>query len=162
MIPKMPVSDLFGDAIRFPALAKPAGEPAAAQLDSFCGRSAGSRGAIQLTVVLETTSKPYRRINRRYSATFTSSLPHRFKRDGGDLQPEPRPRCTWAIATDEPRRQHPLHGDDLRGGDPRIAAAVRVGAKYPNLRGRMVGFCPFDPRRLDRAVRHVWLGARPG
>ena len=79
----------------------------------------------------------------------------------GDTAADQHPRYMWAVATDESRRQHPLHGDDLRGGDPRIAAAVRLGAEHGDPRGRLVGLCASDPRRLGRAVRHVRLGARP-
>ena len=64
------------------------------------------------------------------------------------------------VPTDEPRRQHAVHGDDLCRGNPRLAAAVRLGAEHSDLRRLLVGFRASDPCRLDRAVRHVRLGAR--
>ena len=67
-----------------------------------------------------------------------------------------RVRSIWL--RDESRRQHLVSGDHLRGSDPRIAAAVRMGAEYRDLCRGMVGLRRSFASGLDHAVRHVWHG----
>ena len=50
--------------------------------------------------------------------------------------------------------------DHLRGSDPRIAAAVRLGAKYRDHGRSLVGLCASVARRLGDAVRSLRLGIR--
>ena len=120
-------------------------------------------GSIRMPAVSETSSKPYRRIGRTAIRAHSPLLYRaRPRRNAGAQQRKPGLAASyWAVAVDESRRQHPLHGDDLRRGDPRIAAAVRLGAEHGDPRRRLVGLRASDPRRLGRAVRHVRLGARP-
>ncbi len=68
-------------------------------------------------------------------------------------------RSIWSNA-DESRRQHVIPRNDLRGSDPRIAAAVRLGAEHRHHRGGVVGVCAFVARRFRGAVRPVRFGAR--
>ncbi len=107
---------------------------------------------------LETITAHWQAVIRHIHHFF--AWPGSIRNAWGLEGPNPGP-CKWAIATDEPRRQYPLHGDDLCGGDPRIAAAICLGAEHRDPRGRLVGLCASDPRRFGRAVRHVRHGARP-
>ena len=47
---------------------------------------------------------------------------------------------------------------DLCRGDPRTAAAVRLGPEFADPRRGLVGMRAPDAGRFDRAVRHVWRG----
>lgn len=65
------------------------------------------------------------------------------------------------VERDESRRQHTVPCHHLRRGDPRIAAAVRVGAEHRDHRSGVVGLRASAARRLNHAVRPVRLRARP-
>ncbi len=65
-----------------------------------------------------------------------------------------------SVERDESRRQYIVPGDHLRGSDPRIAAAVRLGAEHRDLCRGVVGLCRPAARRLGHAVRHVRFGLR--
>ena len=64
------------------------------------------------------------------------------------------------VERDEFRRQHIIPRDHLRGSDPRIAAAVRLGPEHRHHGRGVVGLCGPAAGRLGHAVRPVRFGIR--
>ena len=109
----------------------------------------------------ESLSKPYRRIADAGSEQFTDSLrPWRYAKRLTGLSALVCPDPAKSVERDESRRQYIVPRDHLCGGNPRIAAAVRLGAEHRDLCGGVVGLCRSAACRVRHAVRHVRVGLR--